>query len=99
LGIAEWRAPGAGDWLLLLLSGVLGSAGHIAMTRAVVLCPPAVLQPFGYTLLVWAAVLGLIVFGQFPDAWTLAGAAIVVASGLAAWLAERAARPSAADAR
>jgi drug/metabolite transporter (DMT)-like permease len=97
-GIAQWRAPSPVDWLLMLLSGVLGSAGHVAMTRAVVLCPPAVLQPFGYTLLVWAAVLGVIVFGQFPDAWTLTGAAIVVASGLYAWLAERAARPADAPA-
>jgi drug/metabolite transporter (DMT)-like permease len=93
LGIAEWRDPAPWDWVLLLLSGLLGSAGHFAMTRAVEFCPPAVLQPFGYTLLVWAAMLGLLIFGQFPDGWTIAGAAIVVASGLYAWLAERAARP------
>jgi drug/metabolite transporter (DMT)-like permease len=92
VGVAEWRGPAALDWVLLVLSGLLGSAGHLAMTRAVAFCPPAVLQPFGYTLLVWAAVLGLAVFGQFPDVWTIVGAAIVVASGLYAWLAERAAR-------
>jgi drug/metabolite transporter (DMT)-like permease len=92
-GLAEWRAPAASDWVLLLVSGLCGSAGHLAMVRAVEFCPPAVLQPFGYMLLVWAAVFGLVVFGQFPDAWTLAGAAVVVGSGVYAWLAERASRP------
>src|SRR5262249_21881042 len=90
LAVARRRHPAPLDWVLLLLSGLLGSAGHFAMTRAVEFCPPAVLQPFGYTLLVWAALLGLVIFGQFPDVWTIAGAAIVVASGLYAWLAERA---------
>jgi drug/metabolite transporter (DMT)-like permease len=50
VGGAEWRDPAALDWVLLVLSGLLGSAGHFAMTRAIEFCPPAMLQPFGYTL-------------------------------------------------
>ncbi|MFO1074612.1 MAG: hypothetical protein U1E17_18380 [Geminicoccaceae bacterium] len=41
----------------------------------------AVLQPFTYTLLLWAVVIGYLVFGDVPDRWTLTGAAIVVAAG------------------
>ena len=40
------------------------------------------LSPFIYTQLVWATTLGYLVFGNVPTHWTLAGAAIVVASGL-----------------
>lgn len=93
VGAAEWRDPAGLDWALMLASGLLGSAGHLAMTRALGLTPAAILQPFGYTLMVWAAVLGWLVFSQFPDLWTIVGAAIVTAGGLYAWLAERAARP------
>jgi drug/metabolite transporter (DMT)-like permease len=41
-----------------------------------------VLQPFTYLLLVYAALFGWLLFGDIPDRWTLAGAALVVASGL-----------------
>ena len=40
------------------------------------------LAPFIYTQLVWAATLGYLVFGNVPNRWTMAGAAIVIASGL-----------------
>ena len=46
-------------------------------------------QPYNYTLLVWATVLGVVVFGDIPDAWTILGAAIVVASGLYTWHHDR----------
>ena len=45
--------------------------------------------PFRYTGLVWALILGLVVFGDWPDALTLAGAAIVVATGLFTLYRER----------
>jgi drug/metabolite transporter (DMT)-like permease len=46
------------------------------------LTPAAVLSPFIYTELVWVIILGFLVFGDVPNRWTLAGSAIVVASGL-----------------
>jgi drug/metabolite transporter (DMT)-like permease len=88
-GSLEWRTPAGADWLWFACAGLFGSLAHLAMTRALDLAPAAVLQPFGYTLMVWAALLGWLVFGQFPDLWTIAGAAIVTAGGLYGWLAER----------
>ena len=44
--------------------------------------PASVLSPFMYTQLVWATTAGYLVFGAVPSRWTLAGAVIVVASGL-----------------
>jgi S-adenosylmethionine uptake transporter len=46
-------------------------------------------QPFRYTLLVWAVLLGIFMFDEWPDAWTLAGGAIVVATGLFTFYRER----------
>ena len=47
------------------------------------------MQPYSYTLLVWATLLGALVFGDIPDRWTILGAAIVVASGLYTWHHDR----------
>ena len=47
------------------------------------------MQPYSYTLLVFVTILGVIVFGDIPDNWTLAGAAVIVASGLYTWNHER----------
>jgi len=46
-------------------------------------------QPYSYTLLVFVTILGVIVFGDIPDHWTLAGAAVIVTSGLYTWHHER----------
>jgi drug/metabolite transporter (DMT)-like permease len=67
---------------LMVLSGALGSVGHYLLIIAHRLAPPAALAPFLYTQLIWVIALGFLVFGDLPNQWTLAGAAIVVASGL-----------------
>ena len=71
---------------LLLGLGVLGATGHYCLVRALSLAPAVVVQPFTYTMLLWAVLIGYLVFGDLPDAWTIAGAALVVAAGIyAAW--------------
>ena len=52
------------------------------MIRALQLAPAAVIQPFTYTLLLWAVVIGYLGFGDLPDLWTLLGAAAIVAAGV-----------------
>ncbi len=72
-------------WLevaLLLAVGALGSAGHFLLIVAHRRAPASVLSPFMYTQLLWATALGYLVFAHVPSRWTLAGASIVVASGL-----------------
>ncbi len=73
----------------LLLVGLLGSAGHFILIKALQIAAASALQPFHYTILLWATVVGWIVFGHLPDGWTLTGAAIVVGSGLYALFRER----------
>jgi drug/metabolite transporter (DMT)-like permease len=62
--------------------GVFGTIGHFMLIAGHRLAPATVLAPFVYTQLVWVIALGYFVFGDVPNRWTLAGAAIVIGSGL-----------------
>jgi drug/metabolite transporter (DMT)-like permease len=80
--------------ILMVLCGAIGSFGHYLLIAAHRLAPAAVLSPFIYTQIVSMIVLGYLVFGDIPNRWTLAGAGIVIASGLYLIHRERAARRS-----
>jgi drug/metabolite transporter (DMT)-like permease len=67
---------------LMVLTGAIGSVGHYLLIAAHRLAPPALITPFMYTQLVWGITLGYVVFDQLPSGWTLAGAGIVIASGI-----------------
>src|SRR5262249_8930014 len=79
---------------LMVICGAIGSFGHYLLIAAHRLAPAAVLSPFIYTQIVSMIVLGYLVFGDIPNRWTLAGAGIVIASGLYLIHRERAARRS-----
>ena len=51
--------------------------------------PASVVAPFSYSSLVWATLFGVVVWGDWPDLWTLAGAAIIIGSGLYIFHRER----------
>lgn len=77
-----WRAPDPIAWLWLLGIGALGSLGHYLLSTAFQRAPASTLQPFAFSMPVWAALIGWTVFGDMPDAWTIGGGAVVIASGL-----------------
>ncbi len=71
--------------------------GYLFSVQAIRCGDLGFVAPFRYTSLLWALVLGIVVFGEWPEAATLAGGAIVVATGLYAFCRERrVARPGAA---
>jgi drug/metabolite transporter (DMT)-like permease len=78
----DWRPPDAADWGWLLGVAVLGSAAHTVLILSIRLAPVAVVQPFAYTIALWATFFGFLVFGHLPDAWTVAGAVMIVAAGV-----------------
>ena len=78
----RWRTPDGEGWALLLLVGLLGSCAHWSLIKALHAAPASTLQPFNYTITVWAAVMGWLVFGHLPDTWTVVGTIIVVAGGV-----------------
>ena len=84
----------ARGWALFVLVAVLGASGHYLLIKALQLAPASVLQPFAYTVLVWATLVGFTVFGNLPDLFTVAGALIIVASGLYSFARERPAAPA-----
>jgi drug/metabolite transporter (DMT)-like permease len=67
---------------LMVVMGVFASLGHYLLIAGHRLAPASVLSPFIYTQLIWAVTLGYLVFGDIPNQWTVAGATIVIASGL-----------------
>jgi drug/metabolite transporter (DMT)-like permease len=78
-----WRAPlspAMAAWLML--AGLLGGIGQICMTYSYRYAEPSLLAPFDYVAMVWAALFGFAVFGEVPERLVLAGAGIVVSSGL-----------------
>jgi len=67
---------------MLAGAGLLGGLGHWAIILAYQRAEAPLVAPFAYTELVWATILGLTFFGDFPDLWTFIGAAIIAASGI-----------------
>ncbi len=67
---------------LMTVAGAFASVGHYMLIAAHRRAPASTLAPFIYAQLISVLILGYFVFGNLPTAWTLAGAAIVVGSGL-----------------
>jgi drug/metabolite transporter (DMT)-like permease len=77
--------PGGVPWqdvLLIVVGGLFGTVGHFLFILAFQRAPASGLTPFTYMQLVWATIVGWIVFGDFPDRLTLTGMGIIAASGL-----------------
>jgi drug/metabolite transporter (DMT)-like permease len=89
VGLPGWTPPTGFAWALLAVIGLLGCVGHFGLIKALEYAEAAALQPFSYSLLLWVAALGVLVYGDVPDGWTIAGGSVVVASGLFAWWRER----------
>jgi len=85
-----WTAPPS--WIevaLMVALGGFGAGGHFLLILAHRLAPASVLSPFIYTQIIWATSLGYLVFANVPNYWTIAGAGIVIASGLYLFYRER----------
>jgi S-adenosylmethionine uptake transporter len=79
---AGWVTPGALDLFLMVLVGITAMVCFICITRALARAPASLLAPFHYTSIVWAVILGYLVFGDRPTVPILIGNAMIVASGL-----------------
>lgn len=78
-----WTAPTAVEWGLMVVIGAGSCVGHLLITTAHEHAPASTLAPLTYLSIVSAAALGWLMFGDWPDALTWLGAAIVIVSGLA----------------
>lgn len=78
----HFAPPTAWQLALSLGQGVLSSLGQWLVILSLRFSPASTLAPFSYVQLLWMTIAGFLVFGDLPDRWTLAGAAIIVISGL-----------------
>ena len=82
LAFIYWQPTNISSYFIFLGTGIFFSLGVyfqiIALTRA----RASVIQPFHYTLIFWAIILGFIFYGDIPDAFTLIGALVITISGI-----------------
>jgi len=81
IGMPFWKTPTGDDLVLLTILSGTGILGHLFLIKALEYAPATLLQPFNYTSLVWASLIGFTVFGEIPDGWTYVGAAVIVGAG------------------
>lgn len=84
-----WITPTPVDALLMLVMALIGTGGQFLLIAAFANAQASALAPFTYFSLIVAAVLGYVVFSDLPDGPTVAGAAVIVGSGLYVWHRER----------
>ena len=89
VGVFCWQPMGWGDVLLLLSIIVTTCLGHGLMVFALSMAPASTVQPFNYFSLPWAIVLSAVIFGDWIDPISLAGAGVIVAAGLVVMARER----------
>ena len=73
-----------------MLGGIIfGVIGYYAIVRATRIGDASAITPFRYSRLLFSILIGVVVFGERPDAMTLGGAALIIASGLYTFVRER----------
>ena len=78
----EWVNPMPYQWLLLIGTGIAGGLGQFAMVAAYKMAPASVVAPFDYVQLIWATVIGFIIWVEIPTLEAFSGAVVVIAAGL-----------------
>ena len=81
----------SGSWLVVL--GIINTVAHFMMINALRLGDASLVTPFRYTGIVWAVLLSIAVWGEYPDLWTIAGSLIIIVSGI--YIVERGERKKA----
>ena len=90
LGATEdWRLPDLREVALLLLAAALLTAGYICAVATMRVGEISFVAPFRYTSLLFAIVLGVLLFNEWPDLWTWTGSGLVVGAGIYTILRER----------
>src|SRR6266404_4659939 len=77
-----WVTPTLPDWGAMVVNGLGYALGQYLWTRALHLAPTSAVVPFNYFSLVWAIILGFMVWGDMPSPALLVGSAIMVGSGM-----------------
>ncbi len=88
----QWQTPSAADVGLMVIVAIAGTTGQLALIRAFTKGEAAMLAPYSYIGLAFAAFWGVIFFSEIPDFWTVVGSLVIAAAGLYVWHRENRAK-------
>jgi drug/metabolite transporter (DMT)-like permease len=77
-----WKLPNQRDAVLLVTMGIMGGIGQITLTQSFRYADASIIAPFDYISMVWAIIVGWLLFGELPAGVVVVGAAVVVAAGI-----------------
>jgi drug/metabolite transporter (DMT)-like permease len=90
MALLHWQWPSTVQWLCFMLCGGLGTLGHYCLTRSYVFADISATQSLKFLDLIWASLLGFLIFADLPTQTTLIGGALIAAATL--WVARRESR-------
>lgn len=82
IAVSGWVTPSTGDLAMLAAFGIVGGVSQILMTIAFRYAEVSTLAPFEYTVFVYAALMGLVLWGEAPTTTTIIGGLIIASSGM-----------------
>ena len=80
--LRSWSMPDGLDLLLMVLTGLTSALGFMCSSNAYQRQPASLISPFEYVMIIWVILLSYLVWSELPDAMTLLGAGLIVASGI-----------------
>ena len=81
----QWQTPSATDVALMLTVAIAGTTGQLALIQAFTKGEAAMLAPYSYTGLAFAAFWGVVFFSEIPDFWTIIGSLVIAGAGVYVW--------------
>ena len=82
VGLNYWDPVSKSDWSIMLLLSASGVVGHYLLIKCYEVAEASAVQPFAYLQLIWASMIGIIIFGEQITTNVLIGACIIVGAGL-----------------
>jgi len=82
IGLNFWDSVSRSDWSVMLLLSASGVVGHYLLIKCYEVAEASAIQPFAYLQLIWASMIGIIIFGEQITTNVLIGACIIVGAGL-----------------
>ena len=82
IGLNFWDPVSHGDWSIMLILSASGMLGHFLLIKCYEVAEASAVQPFAYLQLIWASLIGVIIFGEQITTNVLIGACIIVGAGL-----------------
>jgi len=82
IGYNFWQPLMEQSIIFFIAIGFFFSLGLYFQIIALSMARAGIIQPFHYTLIFWAIILGYIFYGDFPDTFTIIGACVITISGI-----------------